>query len=54
MMMMEMCMYFYQSTKVKLIWAGFDATTGSAYFGALVTAFLFGFFTESLNVLQDT
>ena len=54
-MMMEiMCMYFYQSTKVHFIWESFDATTGSAYFGALCGALFIGICCEAFGVLQNS
>ena len=52
--MESMCMYFYQSIKVHFIFENFDTTTGSAYFGALATAFLIGFSTEAFSVLQNS
>ena len=51
--MVTMCMYFYNSTKVKMIFAGWDPQSNTEYFGCLVFAFLIAFLAEMLSVLRD-
>ena len=51
--MMTMCMYFYNSTKVKMIFSGWDPTSNGEYFGCLVFSFLIGFLAEYLSVARD-
>ena len=50
---MTMLMYFYNSSKVHLIFGGWDPQSNKAYFGCLVAAFLFGFMAETLCILKD-
>ena len=51
--MMTMCMYFYNSTKVKMIFKGWDPESNGEYFGCLVFAFLIAFLAEYLSVERD-
>lgn len=50
---MMMTMYFYQSEKVKFLFKEFDVDSNAGYFGACITAFFFGFVTETLSIMQD-
>ena len=52
-MMMTMTMYFYQSTKVHFLFESYDVTSASGYFSVLLVAFIFGFLTETLSIVQD-
>ena len=46
-------MYFYNSTKVKMIFPGWDPDSNGEYFGCLVFAFFVAFMAESLSVIRD-
>ena len=51
--MMGMTMYFYQSVKVHFLFDSYDVTSGTGYFSVLLVAFIFGFLTETLSIVQD-
>ncbi len=51
--METMTMYFYQSEKVRFLFESYDVDTSTGYFGVCMVAFIFGFVTETLSILQD-
>lgn len=52
--METMCMYFYQSSKVKFILEQFDVQSSGQYCIVMLVAFTLGFLTESLNIIIDS
>ena len=52
-MMPGMTMFFYQSESVHFLFKSYDVTTGTGYFSVLLVAFIFGFMTETLSIVQD-
>ena len=48
-----MTMYLYQSTKVHFLFESYDVTSATGYFSVLLVAFIFGFLTETLSIVQD-
>ena len=48
-----MTMYLYQSEKVRMLFEAFDVQSNSGYFSVLLVAFIIGFTTETLSVVQD-
>ena len=51
--MMTMTMYFYQSTGVKFLFKEYDVDSTSGYFSVILVAFVIGFATETLAIMQD-
>ena len=49
-----MCMYFYNTAKVHLVFEKWDPQTNGSYFGYLILVFLVAFACESLCVIQST
>ena len=49
-----MCMYFYNTAKVHLVFKGWDPDSNGSYFGYLVLVFLVAFMAEGLCVIQAT
>ena len=49
---MTMCMYFYNDSKVKLLFKGWDPQSNGAYFGCLIAVFLVAFLAESLSAVK--
>ena len=52
-MMPGMTMFFYQSESVHFLFKSYNVTTGKGYFSVLLVAFIFGFMTETLSIVQD-
>ena len=50
--MMTMCMYFYNSAKVHLVFKGWDPQSNGSYFGYLVLVFMVAFMAETLCVIN--
>ena len=51
--METMTMYFYQSCKVKFLFANYSVDTDTGYFGACMVSFFFGFVCETLAIILD-
>ena len=49
---MTMCMYFYNSSKVKVLFKGWDPQSNGAYFGSLIAVFFLAFLAESLCAVK--
>ena len=49
---MTMCMYFYNASKVHLLFSGWDPQTNGSYYGTLIAVFLLAFLAEGLSALR--